>query len=388
MEESTMKQQAAITRVRLQKGRHLVKRGETWYLETCQGGFQERRSLGTGDLQEATLRAAQGGEPVLESVLKPKAPATLTLGKAIEEYEEWYAKNRRDTERSKAPLQAFLDLLGEDKDTRSITRDDVQRFVDNRVDGRSPITVRSDFARVRAFLYWLARRKDAADMGSCRGIDKPKEDGTTREAPSPDKVKAVIAKLRSHRWLGDFTTVLAETGMRPSELLGVRGTDFREKLLSIVPWEGRELKSKWSKRVIELNEAAAEIFRKRKETMFNKALPVFANETGEVYAEHSAYHAFQDTLGGGKLKKPPEALEMTLYDFRHFFCSEHAAPGPQHMEIEALAAYIGHSPASTQTLLRWYADQRALRRGAPAQLVGDAKEGKVILLGKGKAEAE
>jgi hypothetical protein len=79
---------------------------------------------------------------------------------------------------------------------------------------------------------------------------------------------------------------------------------------------------------------------------------------------------------------------MTLYDFRHFFCSEHAAPGPQHMEIEALAAYIGHSPASTQTLLRWYADQRALRRGAPAELVGEPKEGKVIPLGKAKAEGE
>jgi len=377
-----VKDKGSVTRVRLQKGRHLVKRGDVWYLESCQGGLQERWSLGTADLQEATLRAAQGGEPVLNPVLKPKAPTGLTLGKALEEYEDWYAKNRRDTERSKAPLQAFLDLLGEDKDTRSITRDDVQRFVDHRVDGRSPITVKSDFARVRAFLYWLAKRKNAADMASCRGIDRPKEEGTTREAPSPEKVKAVIAKLRPHRWLADFATVLAETGLRPSELLGVRGTDVREKLLSVVPWEGRDLKSKWSKRVIELNDGAAEILKKRKETMFNKALPIFATETGEVYAVHSAYHAFQDTLGGGKLKKPPEALKMTLYDFRHFFCSEHAAPGPQHMEIEALAAYIGHSPASTQTLLRWYADQRALRRGAPAPLVGEPKEGKVITMGK------
>jgi hypothetical protein len=64
-------------------------------------------------------------------------------------------------------------------------------------------------------------------------------------------VKAVIAKQRSHRWLGDFATVLTETGMCPSELLGVRGTDDREKLVSIVPWKGRDLKSKWSKRVLE-----------------------------------------------------------------------------------------------------------------------------------------
>jgi hypothetical protein len=60
-----MKLPGSITRVRLQKGRHLVKRGDTWYLETCIEGFQDRRSLGTGDLQEATHRAAIGGEPPL-----------------------------------------------------------------------------------------------------------------------------------------------------------------------------------------------------------------------------------------------------------------------------------------------------------------------------------
>ncbi len=58
------------------------------------------------------------------------------------------------------------------------------------------------------------------------------------------------------------------------------------------------------------------------------------------------------------------------------------------MELEALAAYIGHSPKSRETLMRRYVDQVALRRGAPAQLVGEPKEGKVIPLGKAKAEAD
>ena len=49
---------AQLTRVRLQKGRHLVKRGEIWYLETCSGARQRRRSLGTGDLDEASRLAA------------------------------------------------------------------------------------------------------------------------------------------------------------------------------------------------------------------------------------------------------------------------------------------------------------------------------------------
>jgi len=53
-----------LTRVRLQKGRHLVKRGEIWYLETCVRGLQERRSLGTGDLQDATRLAMDDRESI------------------------------------------------------------------------------------------------------------------------------------------------------------------------------------------------------------------------------------------------------------------------------------------------------------------------------------
>lgn len=378
-----------IIRVKIRKGLHLVKRGEVWYAEECRRGLQTRRSLATGDLQEATRRAALGPEEaaVLKPVLTSKSTESLTLGKALEEYEGWYEKYRRpkEAERVVAVLQIFVDQVGESFETQAISREHVQRFVDLRVDGRASSTVRNDFARLRAFLYWLAKRKDAVNPNCCRGIDKPKDDGVTKEAPSAEKVRAVLAKLLSALpWLGEYCTVLAETGMRPSELLGLRGTDLKGKLCSIVPWESRELKSKWSKRTIELNPAAAEILARRKEVMFKKELPIFANRLGEVYGARSVYHYFLKALADKEGKRPPETLDMTLYDFRHFFCSEHAAPGPNHIAIETLAAYIGHSPGSTQTLLRWYTDQNALRRGAPPPLVGEPKEGKVIPLGKAK----
>ena len=91
--------------------------------------------------------------------------------------------------------------------------------------------------------------------------------------------------------------------------------------------------------------------------------------------------AIEATLAGEKRGKVPRNLEMTLYDFRHFFCSEHAAPGPQHMEVDSLAAYIGHSPGSRETLLRWYTDQDALRRGAPVSLMETTKEGRIMEMG-------
>jgi hypothetical protein len=69
-----MNPQASSTRVRVQKGRPLVKRGETRYVESRERSLQERRSVGASDLQEPTRRAAEGGEPVPNPFLKIYAP--------------------------------------------------------------------------------------------------------------------------------------------------------------------------------------------------------------------------------------------------------------------------------------------------------------------------
>ncbi len=373
-----------ITRRKLSKGITLVKRGEIWHLEVFRNGRWElRRSLQTSDPSLADCRAIDvlgGGAELVTPFLRRKPKSVgLTLEEGSEKYEDWYRENRRKSgaDRALPVVRMFVEAVGPERDTLSITRADVQNWVDSRVGGRSPATVRCDFGKVRAFLFWLARRKNVVDMDSCRGIDKPKDTRTTRAAPSTDKVRAVLAKLSRHPWLGDFARVLAETGMRPSELLGVRGIDFRDRFLSIVPWEGRGLKSEWSRRTIELNDQAAAILKSRAERIPDRSRPIFANASGGVYAERSVYHYFRNELGGGDSNRPPEALDMTLYDFRHFFCSEHAAPGPQHMDIEALAAYMGHSATSTRTLLRWYADPRALRRGAPVPLLPQGNERKV-----------
>lgn len=373
------------TAVKIRRGLRLVKRGDMWYVEKCGRGLQVRRSLDTKDPEEAMRRALQEDVPIGHAAHRPpKPPPALTLGKALEEYEAWYEKNRRASgvERALPVVRLFAQSAGLGMDLRGVTREHVQRWVDHRTDGRSPLTVRSDFARVRAFLRWVAARKGMVDWNVCRGVEKPKDEETTKESPSVEKIRAVLRKLRVHSWLGDYAAVLAETGMRPSELLGVRGIDLRDTLLSILPWEGRQLKSKWSKRAIQLTPTAAEILHKRVAKMFDRARPIFATHAGTVYQERSVYHM----LGRALINEEghiPVALRVTPYDFRHFFCSEHAAPGPQHMEVEALAAYIGHAPGSIRTLLRWYTDQNALRRGAPTSLIGEPKDGKIVDMKKG-----
>lgn len=381
-----MPKSVQVTRQKLTKGRYLVKIGETWYLETCTRGLQKRRTLGTSDLNEAMKLQASlpAGLDELPSAAAPTqpppSPETLTLEDALEEYLDWYGEKNRQTskERTEPVLRIFVGALGAEKDTRTIMREDIEKWIQIRRDGRSASTVRTDFNRIRAFLYWISDRKDAVERKVCRGISLPKTPRSPKPSPSAEKVRAVLRALGAG-WIADYCRVLTETGMRPSELLGVRGTDLKGKLLAIKPHESRDLKTEASERTIVLNETAAEILTRRKEQMFKKEVPIFANHLGDVFKENSVYHIFKDTLAGGKLKKPPPELDMTLYDFRHFFCSEHAAPGPQHMDIETLGAYIGHSPASTQTLARFYIDQKALLRGAPATLI-EQKDGEIVVL--------
>jgi integrase len=381
-----------ITRQRISKGRILVKLGKVWYLETCRAGVQRRRTLGTSDMNEAmrlqaTLETAEDELPQ-SGPTTPKTedlPATLTLGKAFEEYLDWYEGQNRESslERTEQTLNVFVDALGAERDTKSITREDLQGWFTARKAGRSPATVRSDFNRVRALLYWISDRKDAIDRKICRRIDLPKVRASAKGAVSSDKVRAVLRALGSG-WIADYARVLAETGMRPSELLGIRGTDLRGNLLSIKPHEGRDLKTEASERTIMLNATAAEILKARVEKMFDKKLPIFPNDVGGVFKENSVYHIFKDTLAGQRHGKVSPELDMTLYDFRHFFCSEHAAAGPNHMSMETLGAYIGHSAASTQTLARFYVDQKALLRGAPSSLI-EEKDGEVIEMKKAKS---
>jgi len=384
---------AEVTRHRLHKGKYLVKRARTWYLETCTAGLQVRQTLETQDLEEAMRRAREGWTP---TPMPPPAPVpqtagVLTLGKAFEEYRAWYAKTRRSSERTLFALKPFVDSAGPSLDVKAISREHVQQWVDSRLDGRSPATVRSDFARCRAFLRWVSDRKNVPSLfGITRGIDQPKAKTKAKRAPSIEKVRQVLQKLtESHPWLGDYCRVLAETGMRPTELLGVRGADVRQvesrKVVCIVPWEERpDLKSEHSERVIPVTETAAGILERRREKMFDKSRAIFATEFGTPYKEKSVYHLFCEVLAGGRGKGIPPELKMTLYDFRHHFCSEHAAPGAKHMAIEALAAYIGHSPKSINTLMSFYVDADALRRDTPASVLGEPKDGEVVEMKQAK----
>lgn len=381
--------------IKLQRGLRLVQRhtaqGAYWYCEERRDGRRTWRSLGTSDVKEAKRLALAGPEEVPAAPTFPVSPKSvtpdaLTLDRAFEEYDKWFLKSHRESGyvTTVPVIERFVDMVGAETETRAVTREHVQKFIDQH-EGRSPVYVRNQFARVRAFLRWIDRKhRDAVDLHALKGVELPKDESVTEEVPPLEVFRAILRKVSAHPWMGDYCTVLLETGMRPGELLAVRGCDLRGDLLDIKPHSGWAPKSKWSVRTIQLSPAAAEILKRRAEALFDKKFPIFGTSAGTIRdPKDVGSKTYRDAMRDERGEIPADWKGVNLYLWRHAFCSLHAQEGPAFMDLQKMSSYIGHAPGSTHTLEKWYVDRRALRRGAPVSLVGESKDGRVTELRAG-----
>lgn len=336
-------------RIRLKKGRTLVKRGKVWYLETFKDYRQFRITLATGDLAEAMRRVDEVRDTPLPRHGK------LTIGQALEKYEAWYTEHNRESSkiRTMEILNAFADFVDLDSSIHALTREKVIAYRTKRSREVSAHTVNAEYARIRAFTNWLVT-EGVLYQPVCVGVRRLPIPNSAKEAPDREKVHEFLLKFRGHPWLEDWLRLLAETGMRPQEALSIRGMDYENGVLKIRGWG--EWKTKTGQnRSIELNENARQIVEGRT----TKDKPVFANRKGERRDPHEAYQIMVRWLD----KKKYAGSRLAPYDLRHFFCSQAAAAG---WPIEKVAAYVGH--ASVSTLSRWYLDPKAQRRGMPPTL--------------------
>jgi integrase len=309
----------------------------------------------------------------------------MTLDQAFLKYDEWFRKGHKESAFGVTlpAVEKFIEHAGADIDTRELTADHVQRFLDS-FDDHSPIYVRNTFARIRAFVRWIDRKyRDAVDLRAVKGIELPKVPAVADEVPPMETIKALLAKLSTHEWLGDYCTVLLETGMRPGEALAVRGVDLRDELLDIKPHDDWSPKSEHSVRTIPLSETARKILQARKEKLFDKRFPIFGFSTGKMRNAKEVGRLYREAMKtDGKI--PAQWKDCNIYFFRHAFASFHAKtkidrkPNPGYMVLQDLAKYMGHAPGSSRTLERWYIDARAEDIGAPVSLTGERQDGAVI----------
>lgn len=158
-----------------------------------------------------------------------------------------------------------------------------------------------------------------------------------------------------------YFRILALTGLRPSEALGLQAKDIKKEYLEIrrgITRDGQsDLKTKAARREIPLTDELRQILiEQRAETVFTTPEGwLFPTLTGTPSMD-AVTCAFKRILkqttvwergGQNKIKKLQvviKPIQFSLYDFRHNFASRMAARGMSHI---ALRTIMGHTDIST-----------------------------------------
>ena len=129
-------------------------------------------------------------------------------------------------------LKGFAGAVGEGRPLASVSREDVQAFVNSRPD---PLTAESDLTAIKS-LFRFCRDAEWTKADPTARVVKPKAAPRLPRAVRDDELDAVLACIRPGRaWTRPVFEFAALTGLRCSELARLEWShvDFERRLLSI-----------------------------------------------------------------------------------------------------------------------------------------------------------
>jgi integrase len=279
-----------------------------------------------GDFHGSRLTFRDAAEPYLEYAKPRKKPST-------------YARDARRLEYLKRQPWAKHYLA-------KIRPDQLAGHVSRRLaEGASAGTINREIALVGALFKWALQMRYVKG-NPVRGIEKPSEQDNDREVYLAAKeARTFVAKAPSQAFAGLLTAALS-TGLRKGEL--------RELLWPSVDLKAGTLRvkadtSKTRKfRVIRLTAALTTVLRRlkaeRKVWSIDGSDPVFADERGQPWQDHTIRHRFEATRRacGGKI--PAAKLgALRFHDLRHTAASLMVGQG---IPLYDVGRVLGHKTPS------------------------------------------
>lgn len=295
-----------------------------------------------------------------------------TLAQALERYLREYGTVNRPSSARRASdtCNRFVQFVGPEVQPRSLTRDHVRMFRDARASVCSSATVASDLGRIRAFINAMrAEQPPLLDHDPTFKVPPPapgdEEDRDARGLSDAEE-RVVVDALAGHQVYLDWCRLGTCAGMRPGEQSHVRGIDYDHlaRVLHIKSYPGWKLKTKESRRSIQVSADAHEILARRKLSSGNPEAPLFQTRNGTPFKLDPLRRQIQRLL--------PEGTFFTLYALRHTFayrCVE------AKWDIGVLQKYMGH--ARIETTIGYTKGVDTVKLGAPpvsaAQPMSDSK---------------
>lgn len=255
-------------------------------------------------------------------------------------------------------LVAFERLL-KPQELRKLDRRIVEEFVSKRLEKVAVVTVNKDLRQIRAFLNWCRRQSYIAAVPNFKGLFLIIDEADPKEVPDED-VKAVVHALtdrnliltrRSREWWGVFIRTALFTGMRRSELLGLRWSevDFKAGTLKVIRYTSKGRKD----RLYESAHSLTDLLKEWSESQpqcpkpTHLVLPFEKNPRG-LYIDWDAILKHAGIT---------EERRFTPHDCRSTCVSELLALG---IALTTVRDWVGHS--SVLVTERYYAATRSDRR--------------------------
>ncbi len=216
-----------------------------YQIEWRESGRRLSRSLRHRDWRRAKRQAdefAAGFVPPEVNGSRNAEPEPLTLGALFEIYAEEVTptKGEHTRKHDRITMEMFLRFFGRDRDPRTLSQRDWDRFIRARREGRvgpsgrpvSDRTVEYDLKLLIAIFNWAAKSRDERgrlllDRNPLRGLKTPKEKNPTRVVLDEDEYQALLKVSRKMDWRFHVALVLAhETGHRIGAIRKLRWTDI------------------------------------------------------------------------------------------------------------------------------------------------------------------
>jgi len=239
----------------------------------------------------------------------------------------------------------------------AVTRQDVLRFA---VALRcSAQTVRRKVTTVSS-LYRYLQDLGAVSENPARGIPLPRRAKMLPIAPSREEILQIVRAARLP-WLRCALILLATTGIRRAELVGLRLQDVDlETGTLLVNGKGNK------QRFVPLNEVALEAIRTYLpiRARHARADTLLVNQRGLAVVPGGLFHTFRMAVWRAGLRRA-----ITPHTFRHAFATELIR---ERVDIRTVQELLGHE--SLETTARYLHSDMRIKRDATAALAGMFRE--------------
>lgn len=289
-----------------------------------------RRSLKTKDkaLAERIFRTLKR-EALLGNVVAIDRSKTLTLSAFATEYQKYCETRKRKSTalRDKYSVNKLIDFIGGSTILSSISNKRAEEFVGKLISaGHKPVGVNTTLGHLKA-AFAMAVKWGYLKSSPFSAVKKVKTDPNPPRFYSEDELKRIFAAINDPDF-HDLITVYVMTGIRRSELSGLRGKniDFKQGIISV------NGKTGW--RHIPMTEQINEIMDRRIKS---------SGITGKIFPKWNP-----DSISHKWIKLMKKlGIAGRLHDLRHTTASYLVMAG---VDLRTIQTILGHSDISTTTI--------------------------------------